>query len=135
METTFEKARKGDRVCVLGYRCVENGTNATIISVQPDSIVPLQIKLDIEPYHFFYRIDGTQGSENSQTLFWSKPYMVIPVRPKILVKKKVYLGYSPVAFDSGLDKHHITSNMYYCKDSDIAKAYKKIIEIEIEVEE
>ncbi len=137
METTFENAQKGDRAYCSLYGGICN-TNLEIIKVTDNSIT---IKADVGNYEDIFFCNGTYRNNGNQILFWSKPEFEVPVRPKKMVKKTVYMGYNPKVVTSkdteGKGKRWHPSTALYYEESDALEAFSsyKVIPIEIEAEE
>ena len=150
-DTDFTEAMVGDRVytLLLSSKNPNDKTNATIVAIgiKQDTPYPVIIRPDIagtgeSMLHF--GIAGEYFKEGGQVLFWSKPEFEVPVRPKRLVKKKVWLGYNPevnVTHEKSTQMQwHTTSCLYYVKEQPILQAglldrSYKLLEVEIEVEE
>ena len=140
METTFENAQVGDRVYSPLFRCKnpEDKTNATIIGIGTKGY-SIGVRLDIiqDLGNTGFTPAGEYSEGGGQVLFWSKPEFEVPVRPKRMVKKKVWLGYlSTVNRNSDGKKWHSTTCLYEEKEKVALVGEEfKLLEVEIEVEE
>lgn len=86
-ETTFEKARAGDRVWVR-MPSFEGWTKIT--QTRPDSSCPIVVYLPGSgDCSFTYGGQHIPGPNTPQCLFWDKPEIIAPLRPKRLVKKMI----------------------------------------------
>ncbi len=91
-ETTFEKARVGDRVYAFyGSTADAQGHNATITDTAHSDDFPIVIQMDDYGGRKIYNLSGAyylRGAE--QSLFWCRPEIAAPERPKRKVRK--YIG-------------------------------------------
>ena len=132
-ETTFENAKVGDKVYDIRYG------EGEIISIKESSEHPVGVGFPNIPYKIIYKFNGLEYRDHkNRILFWDKPQIIAPPRPKRMVKKWQWI-YGTINWENngnlGISDNFYTSEEEFKKRCPHLRPIEPYLKSEIEVEE